>query len=70
MGMEDGTLYVMMGDTEQPDKVTTWKRRMHGWSWGEISKGYNQSDQPRGFGRTVLAIDPTTKKVLWHHRED
>ncbi|MCP4263397.1 MAG: PQQ-binding-like beta-propeller repeat protein [Planctomycetes bacterium] len=70
MAMEDGVLYALLGEAEQKDKTMRWKREGHGWPWTGISKGYNQSEQPWGYGRNLLAIDPKTKKVLWHYRED
>ena len=48
-----------------------WKRTEHGWPWQGISQGYNNDKEyPWGFARTLLAIDPKTKKVLWRHEED
>jgi outer membrane protein assembly factor BamB len=70
MALEDGVLYGLLGQAEQTDETMRWKRRAHGWPWNGISKGYNQSEQPWGFGRNLLAIDPKTKDVLWRHHED
>ena len=70
MAMEDGVLYALVGEHEQDDPVNRWNRKAHGWPWDGISKGYNQPTQPWGFGRTMLAIDPKTKEVLWDHHED
>jgi outer membrane protein assembly factor BamB len=70
MALEDGVLYALLGEAEQKDETMKWKREGHGWPWTGISKGYNQSEQPWGFGRNFLAIDPKTKKVLWHYREE
>jgi len=80
MGMEDGTLYALIGKQEQRDPTMRWERERHGWPWNPISRGFNQPDKikdpeeaytahPWGFARNVLAIDPKTKKVLWNHRE-
>jgi outer membrane protein assembly factor BamB len=80
MGAEDGILYALTGKQEQRDPTMRWERQRHGWPWNPISRGFNQPDKikdaneayaahPWGFGRNVLAIDPTTKKVLWNHRE-
>ena len=41
----------------------------HGWPWNPLSPGYNQPEHPWGFGRTLLAIDPQTKQILWRHQE-
>ncbi|UCC97535.1 MAG: PQQ-binding-like beta-propeller repeat protein [Phycisphaerales bacterium] len=70
MGMEDGILYALMGQQEQRDPTMRWHREAHGWPWNPISQGFNQPDNPWGFGRNVLAIDPESKEVLWSHRED
>jgi outer membrane protein assembly factor BamB len=70
MALEDGVLYALLGRAEQTDETMRWKRQAHGWPWTGISKGYNQPEQPWGFGRNLLAIDPKTKAVLWHHHED
>ncbi len=69
MGLEDGVLYALIGKHEKPDAPARWRRRQHGWPWGGISNGYNAPEYTWGFGGTLLAIDPKTKRVLWHHRE-
>jgi len=69
MGLEDGILYAVIGEQEKKDQTKRWVRKKHGWLWGSISKGYNQSRNPWGYGRNVLAIDLKTKKILWHHKE-
>ena len=70
MGMEDGVLYALIGEQEQKDPVMRWRRTKHGWPWNDISKGFNQLEHPWGFGKNLLAINPKTKKVLWHHHEN
>lgn len=70
MAMEDGVLYAMTGPAEQRDPTKRWHRELHGWPWNPISKGFNQPDQPWGYGRSILAIDPQTKEVLWDYHED
>ncbi|MHC4228030.1 MAG: outer membrane protein assembly factor BamB family protein [Planctomycetota bacterium] len=70
MAMENGVLYGLLGEAEQTDETMRWKRQAHGWPWTGISKGYNQPEQPWGFGQNLLAIDPKTKEVLWRHHED
>ena len=69
MALEDGVLYALLGEAEAPDPVRRWRRRSHGWPWGGISRGYNRHSYPWGFGKTLLAIEPKTKKVLWRHGE-
>jgi outer membrane protein assembly factor BamB len=70
MALEDGILYALLGEAEQMDETMRWKRQTHGWPWSAISTGFTQFENPWGFGRNVLAIDPVTKKVLWSHREE
>ena len=71
MALDHGVLYALIGPAEPADPKTNWKRTEHGWPWQEISQGYNNDRQyPWGFARTLLAIDPKTKKVLWRHDED
>ncbi|MBN1348736.1 PQQ-binding-like beta-propeller repeat protein [candidate division KSB1 bacterium] len=70
IGMENGVLYALIGEQEQKDPVTRWKRQQHGWPWNAISKGYNQYEHAWGFGRNVLAIDPKSKKIKWYYHEE
>jgi len=70
MALEDGVLYAVIGQQEQKDPTMRWGRTLHGWPWNPISKGFNQSEHPWGFGRNVLAIDVKTKHILWHYHED
>jgi len=69
MALEDGTLYALIGQQEQKAKTKRWRIQRHGWPWNPICEGYNQPENPWGFGRNVIAINPKTKKILWHHRE-
>lgn len=69
MAMENEVLYALIGDQEQKDPVVLQKREEHGWPWDPLSKGFNQPENPWGYGRNLLAINPKTKKVLWSHRE-
>jgi outer membrane protein assembly factor BamB len=65
MAMIDGTLYALVGEKEPPgDALKGPAFRGAGWPWWEIS------NYAWGFGRTILAIDPAKKEILWHHRED
>ena len=65
MALDGGVLYALVGEEEPPgDALKGPAFRGAGWPWWEIpSYGW-------GFGRTVLAIDPKTKKILWQHDED
>jgi outer membrane protein assembly factor BamB len=69
MALEDGVLYAVVGEQEQRDPVIRagWDR--HGWPWNPLSPGFNQAEHPWGYGRTVVAMDPKTKKVLWSYQE-
>jgi len=70
MALEDGVLYALVGQQEQRDPIVRQRRQAHGWPWNPLSKGFNQPQNPWGYGRTILAINPKTKKVLWSHREE
>ena len=70
MALQDGVLYAMVGKEEKLDQVAQWKARRHGWPWGGISDGYNANRYTWGLGKTLFAIDPETKRVLWSHRQD
>jgi outer membrane protein assembly factor BamB len=64
MALEGGVLYALVGEKETSDQPLRGDRlRGAGWPWWSIN------NYTFGFGRTLLAIDPATKKVLWHHRE-
>ncbi len=69
MALEDGTLYALIGEQEQKDPIVRQRRQAHGWPWDPLSIGFNQPDNPWGFGRNLLAINPKSKKTLWSHRE-
>ena len=70
MALEDGVLYALIGDQEQRDPVIKARMKGHGWPWDPLSPGFNTPDHTWGYGQTLLAIDPATKKVLWRYRED
>jgi len=70
MALENGVLYALVGQPEPPDAVAKWRSTGHGWPWGGISKGYNAGQYDWGFAKTLLAIDPKSKQVLWHRQED
>lgn len=71
MALVDGVLYAMVGPDEPPDPTVKGNRLARGWPWQgtALGKGYNEKTYSWGFGHTVLAIDPTTKKILWKHHE-
>lgn len=72
MAMENGVLYALVGGREAA--IHTQPSRTPGlghWPWG-MWEGHDYKD-PRtnfGFGRTIVAIDPGTKKILWQYNSD
>ena len=69
MAIENGVLYALVGEQEQIDEVLHGTRKQSGWPWSGMGKAYARKDYPWGFGRTLLAIDPATKKILWSLKE-
>jgi outer membrane protein assembly factor BamB len=69
MALEKGILYALVGEQEQRDPVIKARMQSHGWPWNPLSPGFNQPENPWGYGRTLLAVDPQTKAVLWHYQE-
>ena len=69
IALSDGVLYALVGAAEKADAPAKWRRTAHGWPWNGISNGYNAARYRWGFARTLLAIDPKTKRILWRHRE-
>jgi outer membrane protein assembly factor BamB len=70
MALDHGVLYAMVGGNEPEYSVITRRNNWGGWSWGDFPKGTNDEQIPWGFGRTLMAVDPTSGKLLWHHREE
>lgn len=71
MGMQNGTLYALIGNKEiKVDTKKSARRGLGHWPWG-MWKGHDYSDPKSafGFGRTFVAINPANKKLLWHFRE-
>ena len=69
MALEDGLLYATVGEAEQRDPIIRMKSDRHGWPWDPLSPAFNQPENPWGFGRTLVAIDPETKSIRWRHQE-
>jgi len=69
LALEGGALYALVGEQEPRDPIIRLRSTSHGWPWDPLSPGFNQPENPWGYGRTVLAIDPKTKNVLWRHQE-
>ncbi len=70
MALDDGVLYVLLGQEKDPPQTTIVRAQETHWSWMELSSGYYEERIPWGFGDTIAAYDLNTKKVLWSHRED
>ncbi|MBN1421489.1 MAG: PQQ-binding-like beta-propeller repeat protein [Planctomycetes bacterium] len=71
MALESGVLYALVGGSEF--EIATHpsnKPGMGHWPWG-MWEGHDYSDPKKnfGFGRTFVAIDPGTKRILWTHGE-
>ncbi|MGQ9730082.1 MAG: outer membrane protein assembly factor BamB family protein [Candidatus Zipacnadales bacterium] len=67
IALEEGILYALIGKHEPSDPNAQWRAIRHGWPWNGISEGYNKDEYTWGFAKTLLAIDPVTKRVLWCH---
>ncbi|MFQ5730592.1 MAG: PQQ-binding-like beta-propeller repeat protein [Planctomycetaceae bacterium] len=71
MGVDDDILYALVGNREiKVDTRRSARRGLGHWPWG-MWQGHDYKD-PRtafGFGRTLVALDRKTGKVIWHHRE-
>lgn len=70
MALDGGVLYALVGPDEGQDPDARWRFARHGWPWNEISKGYNDPQYRWGFAKTLLAIDPKSKQILWSRSED
>ena len=75
LAMEGGVLFGMIGPAEAREPDVRRDTGRHGWGWGSLGKGYARAGAkpdkfPWGFGRSVLAIDPKTKDILWRHDAD
>ncbi|MGE3781048.1 MAG: PQQ-binding-like beta-propeller repeat protein, partial [Pirellulaceae bacterium] len=72
MALRDGVLYALVGNPEvQVDTLTSDRRGLGHWPWG-MWKGHDYKD-PRtafGFGRTLVAIELASGKLLWHYRDE
>lgn len=64
MALENNILVALVGEKEPPEITARGDRiRGAGWPW------WKYNNYSYGFGRTLIAFDPATKRVLWHHRE-
>jgi outer membrane protein assembly factor BamB len=71
MALVNGTLYALVGPEEEPEPTLRGNRMARGWPWrgGALGRGYDSEVYRWGFGQTLLALDPATRKVHWSHRE-
>jgi outer membrane protein assembly factor BamB len=69
MALDSGVLYALVGEKEPLDKTIRGTRQPAGWPWQELGEGY-AGDYPWGFGRTLVAIDPASRRILWSYHAD
>ena len=69
IALEDGVLYALIGKDALPAEVIERKRPNGAWGWDELSQGYYATEYPWGHGKTLVALDPQTKRELWRHEE-
>jgi outer membrane protein assembly factor BamB len=72
MALEGDVLYAMIGGEEVTSKLRRGDGGGYGgWPWA-MWKGYDYKDPSKawGFGRNLLAIQVSTGKVLWSHKEE
>jgi outer membrane protein assembly factor BamB len=67
MTLRNGILYALVGPTETLHQVHLGTRTKTGWPWATVRTTYDGSIKTWGFGRTLLAFDTSTKKVIWSH---
>lgn len=72
MAMQGDVLYALVGNPEVTvDTLPSVNRGLGHWPWG-MWKGHDYADQRTafGFGRTLVAVDRNTGKLLWHYRDE
>jgi outer membrane protein assembly factor BamB len=67
MALSEGVLFALVGKKDPLDATLKGTRTQSGWPWSGMGKGYAKTGEKYewGFGRTLVAIDLETKKVLW-----
>jgi outer membrane protein assembly factor BamB len=72
MAIDGNVLYALVGNPEVTvETLRSVNRGLGHWPWG-MWKGHDYAD-PRtafGFGRTLVAVDKSNGKLLWHYRDD
>ena len=72
MGLQGNVLYALVGNPEvKVETLRSVKRGLGHWPWG-MWKGHDYKDLRTafGFGRTLVAVDPKSGKLLWHYRDE
>lgn len=72
MAMKDDVLFALVGNVEvKVETLRSVQRGLGHWPWG-MWKGhdYNDSRTAFGYGRTLVAIDRQSGKLLWDYRDD
>jgi outer membrane protein assembly factor BamB len=72
MAIENNVLYAMLGPAEvQAPVAKGTDTRIGGWPWA-MWPGYDYADPKTawGFGRSFIAIDLKTRKILWNYRAE
>ncbi|MFP6617755.1 MAG: PQQ-binding-like beta-propeller repeat protein [Pirellulaceae bacterium] len=67
MALDKGTLYAVIGPPEPLDTVIRGERKVPGWPWSGLGKGY-AGKYAWGFGRVLLAIDVASQKIRWTYQ--
>jgi outer membrane protein assembly factor BamB len=70
MALDGQVLYALIGEQEQRDPTIRARLNSHGWPWDPLSPGFNQPEQPWGYGKTLVAIDLATRRIQWRYHED
>jgi outer membrane protein assembly factor BamB len=70
MALRGHTLFALLGEREPLERVLRGTRRHSGWPWGGLGKGYAKKDYVWGLGKTIVALDPKTKKERWRFVSD
>jgi len=70
IALDNGVLYALLGGKEYEAEIIKRHRPTGAWGWNQLSRGYYERKYPWGFGNTIIAMDPQTKRVLWSHEEE
>ncbi len=70
MALDGGVLYALLGEKDPIDTTLRGRRTQSGWPWNGLGRIYAAQEYPWGFGRTLVAIDAATKRLLWRRQWD